>query len=159
MCWIKFYWNIIINGVLKHPNANDFIRVAEKISGMELDWYKEYWVYSTKTIDYSVGDVADDNGKAKITVKRIGLIPMPVDVLITYKDGTKEMHYIPLNMMYGTKPSEDSISRILHSEWKWVDLEYNFTLSKGVGEIKQIEIDPSMRLADVNRINNKIVVP
>ncbi|QEC67430.1 M1 family metallopeptidase [Panacibacter ginsenosidivorans] len=143
----------------KHPNANDFVRVAEKVSGMELDWYKEYWIYSTKTIDYAVGDVTDDNGKAKITIKRIGLMPMPVDVLITYKDGTKEMHYIPLNMMYGAKPAEDNTPRIIHNEWKWVDPEYNFTLSKGVGEIKQIEIDPSMRLADVNRINNKIVVP
>ena len=53
----------------KHPNPNDFIRVAEKVSGMELDWYKEYWVYSIKTIDYAVGDVTDDNSKAKITIK------------------------------------------------------------------------------------------
>jgi aminopeptidase N len=48
----------------KHPNANDFIRVAEKVSGMELDWYKEYWVYTTKTIDYALEDINDDNGKA-----------------------------------------------------------------------------------------------
>ena len=38
----------------KHPNANDFIRVAEKVSGLELEWYKEYWVNSTKTIDYAI---------------------------------------------------------------------------------------------------------
>ncbi len=25
----------------KHPNANDFIRVAEKASDMKLDWYRE----------------------------------------------------------------------------------------------------------------------
>jgi aminopeptidase N len=143
----------------KHPNANDFIRVAENVSGMELDWYKEYWVYSTKTIDYALGDITDNNGKAAITLKRIGFMPMPVDVLITYKDGTKEMHYIPLNMMYGIKPAEDSTPRIVHDEWKWVNPEYNFTLSKPVGEIKQIEIDPSMRLADMSRTNNKIVVP
>ncbi|HNJ55149.1 MAG TPA: M1 family metallopeptidase, partial [Chitinophagaceae bacterium] len=28
----------------KHPNISDFIRVAEKVSDMKLDWYKEYWV-------------------------------------------------------------------------------------------------------------------
>jgi len=143
----------------KHPNANDFIRVAEKVSGMELDWYKEYWVYSTKTVDYGLGDITDDNGKAKITIKRIGYMPMPVDVLVTYKDGTKEMHYIPLNMMYGAKPVENNIPRTIHNEWKWVDPEYSFNISKTVGDIKEIEIDPSMRLADVSRINNKIVVP
>ena len=143
----------------KHPNANDFIRVAEKVSGMELDWYKEYWVYTTKTIDYALGDITDNARKASILLKRIGLMPMPVDVLVTYKDGTKEMHYIPLNMMYGNKPAENSTPRVIHDEWKWVNPEYNLTISKPVGDIKEIEIDPSMRLADISRTNNKIVVP
>lgn len=143
----------------KHPNPNDFMRIAEKVSGLELQWFKEYWIYTTKTIDYAIGDVNDANGKAQITLKRVGLMPMPLDVLITYKDGTKEMHYIPLNMMYGAKPAEDNTPRIVHNEWKWTDLEYSFTLSKAVGDIKEIEIDPSKRMADVNRVNNKISVP
>jgi hypothetical protein len=143
----------------KHPNPNDFVRVAEKVSGLELQWFKEYWICTTKTIDYGIGDVNDANGKAKITIKRAGLMPMPLDVLITYKDGTKEMHYIPLNMLYGAKPAEDSTPRIVHNEWKWVDPDYSFTLSKAVGDIKEIEIDPSKRMADVNRVNNKISVP
>ena len=143
----------------KHPNPNDFVRVAEKVSGLELQWYKEYWIYTLKNIDYAIGDVNDENGNAKITIKRVGLMSMPVDVLITYKDGTKEMHYIPLNMMYGVKPSEDNAPRTVHPEWKWVDEEYSFTLTKKVGDIKEIEIDPSKRMADVNRVNNKITVP
>jgi aminopeptidase N len=143
----------------KHPNPNDFIRVAEKVSGLELQWYKEYWIYTTKTIDYAIGDVTDENGKAKITLKRAGLMPMPVDVSVTYKDGSKEMHYIPMNLMYGAKPAEDNIPRILHDEWKWVDPDYSMTISKSVSDIKEIEIDPSKRMADINRINNKITVP
>jgi hypothetical protein len=143
----------------KHPNANDFIRVAEKVSGLELQWYKEYWVYTTKTIDYALGDVNDDSGKAKITLKRIGLMPMPVDVLITYKDGTKEMHNIPLNMMYGAKAAENNIPFIVHTEWKWVNPEYDLIVSRPVGDIKEIEIDPGKRMADVSRTNNKITVP
>jgi aminopeptidase N len=143
----------------KHPNANDFVRVAEKVSGLQLQWYKEYWTYSTKTIDYALGDINDDSGKASITIKRVGLMSMPIDVLVTYKDGTKEMHYIPLNMMYGNKPAENNIPRIIHDEWRWVNLEYNFTITRAVGEIKEIEIDPTMRLADVSRTNNKITVP
>ncbi len=143
----------------KHPNANDFIRVAEKVSGIQLQWYKEYWVYTTKTIDYAIGDVNSENGHANITLKRIGLMPMPIDVLVTYKDGTKEMHYVPINLMYGAKPAEDSTPRILHNEWKWVDPEYTLTVTKNVGDIREIEIDPSKRLADINRVNNKITVP
>jgi hypothetical protein len=143
----------------KHPNPNDFIRVAEKLSGLELQWYKEYWIYTLKNIDYAIGDVNDENGNAKITIKRVGLMPMPLDVLITYKDGTKEVHYIPLNMMYGAKTAEDNTPRTVHPEWKWVDPEYSFTLARNVGDIKEIEIDPSKRMADVNRVNNKITVP
>ena len=143
----------------KHPNPNDFIRVAEKISGMELDWYKEYWINSTKTIDFTVGDINMKQGKTMVTIKRIGKMPMPVDVLITFKDGTQEMHVIPLDLMYGEKPVENNIPRILHAEWKWVNPEYSFSTIRGIGEIKSIEIDPSQRLADVNRTNNKLVIP
>ena len=143
----------------KHPNPNDFIRVAEKWSGMELDWYKEYWINSTKTIDYSVGDIAIVNNNTSITIKRIGKMPMPIDVLITFKDGSQEMHYIPLNLMYGEKPIEHKIPRTLHQEWKWTHPIYSFTTSRSIKDIKSIEIDPSMRLADVNRTNNKLVIP
>ncbi len=143
----------------KHPNPNDFIRVAEKVSGIELQWYKEYWIYTTKTIDYGIGDVNEKDGKANITLKRIGYMPMPVDLLVTYKDGTKEMHYIPMNLMYGDKPAEGNYPRIIEKEWQWVAPEYQLQLNHPVGDIKEIEIDPSQRMADVNRVNNKISVP
>ncbi len=143
----------------KHPNPNDFIRVAEKVSGIELQWFKEYWINTTRTIDYAIGDVNMIGNNANITIKRLGLMPMPVDVLITYKDGSKEMHYIPMNLMYSAKPAEDQIKRIVHDEWPWVNPDYSFNISKTVTDIKSIEIDPSQRMADVNRVNNKIVVP
>lgn len=144
----------------KHPNPNDFIRIAESLSNMELDWYKEYWIYSTKTIDYGLGSIDEQAGKAVVSLKRIGLMPMPVEVLVTYKDGTEELHYIPLNLMYGQKPNEETaLNRIIHAEWKWTHPDYKFSLSRGVAGIKAIEIDPSRRMADINRINNGIIVP
>ncbi|MDZ4070339.1 MAG: M1 family metallopeptidase [Sediminibacterium sp.] len=143
----------------KHPNPNDFIRVAEKRSGMELDWYKEYFINSTKTIDYAVGDINVVEGKATLTMKRIGKMPMPLDVLVTYKDGKQEIHNIPLNLMYGVKPAEDATERIVEKPWRWTHPEYKFTISRGIQDIKSIEIDPSMRLADINRNNNKLIIP
>ncbi|MBH2004717.1 MAG: M1 family metallopeptidase [Sphingobacteriia bacterium] len=143
----------------KHPNPNDFIRVAEKVSGMELDWYKEYWINSTKTIDYAVGNIAVNDGKTAITIKRAGKMPMPVDVLITFRDGTQEMHVIPLNLMYGEKPAENAIPRTVHTAWRWTHPEYSFTTERAIQEIRSIEIDPSLRLADVNKANNKLVIP
>ncbi len=144
----------------KHPNANDFIRVAEKTSGLALQWYKEYWVNTTKTIDYAVGDISINDNKTVIIIKRLGKMPMPVEVLLTFKDGTKELHYMPLDLMFGEKPNEDaSVTRIVHKEWPWVNPEYAVETGRNIKDLKSIEIDPSQRLADVNRSNNKLVIP
>lgn len=144
----------------KHPNPNDFVRVAEKTSGITLQWFKEYWVATTKTIDYKLGNVSTDtsNGKPIITIQRLGKMPMPIDVEITYKDGSKELYIIPLNLMYGNKPIENKNTVILPS-WRWTHPEYTFTISKKVIDIKKIEIDPLQKMADVNKVNNKFEVP
>jgi len=143
----------------KHPNANDFIRVAEKVSGITLQWYKEYWVYTTKTIDYAVDDINVDGNKTKITIKRVGKMPMPIDVLLTFKDGSQEMHYIPLDLMYGEKIAENQLPRTVHPEWKWTHPQYSFATTRSIKDLKSIEIDPTQRLADVNKNNNKLVIP
>ncbi len=145
----------------KHPNPNDFIRIAEKTSDLSLQWYKEYWVNTTKTIDYKIGNINVDekSGQPLITIERIGKMPMPIDVLITYKDGTKALHYIPLNLMFGNKNAEDNTPRILHEEWKWTHPEYQIKIDKKIIDIKSIEIDPTNRMADINKTNNKLVVP
>lgn len=144
----------------KHPNPNDFVRIAEKISGMELQWYKEYWVYTTKYIDYGIGNINLVDGKTVVTLKKIGDMPMPLDILITYKDGSKEIHYVPMNLMYGQKLAEvTDVNWVTQNEWKWTHSEYELVVSRNIKDIKSIEIDPSLRLADVNRVNNKVVVP
>ncbi|HEY0434959.1 MAG TPA: M1 family metallopeptidase, partial [Chitinophagaceae bacterium] len=70
----------------KHPNAQDLVNIAEKASGMKLDWYKEFWIYSTKTIDYAVDSLWEENGKTKIRIRNNGLVPMPIDLQLTFKD-------------------------------------------------------------------------
>ncbi len=145
--------------MFKHPNPNDFIRIAEKESGLILQWYKEYWIYTTKTIDYALGEINGKGDSTTIKIKKLSDMPMPVDVLITYKDGSVEMHYIPVNLTYGNKSNEANVSRTIHKEWNWVNPDYDIEIGHSVSEIKSIEIDPSLRLADVNRANNKIIVP
>lgn len=143
----------------KHPNPNDFIRVAEKVSGMELDWYKEYWIYTTKTIDYSIDSLWDDGGKTKIRIRRRGDVPMPVDVQLTFKDGSKELHYMPLNLMYGEKPVEDTaIQRTVHEEWRWTHPTYVFESNRKIFDLSEVQIDPSQRLADVDKRNNLLKI-
>jgi hypothetical protein len=143
----------------KHPNANDFFRVAEKTSGIQLQWLKEYWVNSTKTIDYGLNDIQAGNNTAIISIQRLGKLPMPIEVLITYKDGTSELHYMPLDLMLGGKASEGPVNQIVHPAWQWVAPTYTFETSKPLSALKSIEIDPSYRMPDLNRSNNKLEIP
>jgi hypothetical protein len=143
----------------KHPNANDFMRVAEKTSGLQLQWLKEYWVNSTKTIDYGLNDIQVGNNTAIISIQRIGKLPMPLEVLVTYKDGTSELHYIPLDLMLGNKSPETTLNTVIHPVCKWAQPTYTFETSKPIGSLKSIEIDPSQRMPDINRTNNKLEIP
>lgn len=143
----------------KHPNPNDFIRVAEKTSGLQLQWLKEYWVNTTKTIDYGLNDIQVSGQAALISVQRVGKFPMPVEVLVTYKDGTSELHYMPLDLMLGGKQQEGTVKQINHPEWKWAHPTYTFETTQPLSAIKSIEIDPSQRMPDINRSNNKIEIP
>jgi hypothetical protein len=143
----------------KHPNANDFFRVAEKTSGLQLQWLKEYWMNSTKTIDYGLNDIQAGNNTAIISIQRLGKLPMPIEVLITYKDGTSELHYMPLDLMLGGKASEGAVNQIVHPAWQWVAPTYTFETSKPLSALKSIEIDPSYRMPDLNRSNNKLEIP
>lgn len=141
----------------KHPNATDFIRVAEKTSGMKLDWYKEYWIHTTKTIDYAIDSLWEEGGKTKIRLQRIGMMPMPIDLQLSFRDGSKELHYIPMNLMYGSKPVEDStIPRISYAPWKWTHPTYTIETSRRLTDIQVAEIDASQRMADIDRKNNKL---
>lgn len=142
----------------KHPNANDFTRVAEKTSGIQLQWFKEYWVNSTKTVDYGLNDIQAGDKGAILSIQRVGKMPMPVEVYVTYKDGSSETHYIPLDLMLSGKKAE-AANWITHAEWKWTAPTYSFELSKPISQLKSIEIDPSQRMPDVNRTNNKIEIP
>jgi len=144
----------------KHPNSSDFLRVAENVSGLKLDWYKEYFVNSTKTIDYGIDSLWEEGGKSKIRLKMIGKMPMPIDLLIQYKDGTQEVAYIPQYLMFGEKPVEDEkIGRKVFEPWRWTHPTYVVELPKKLNEIKVIEIDPSQRMADLERRNNRLEIP
>jgi len=141
----------------KHPNPNDFIRVAEKVSDLKLDWYKMYWVNTTKTIDYGIDSLWEAGGATKVRLSRIGQMPMPVDVKITFKDGTSEWHYVPLNLMFGSKAAEAGQSpRKEYPEWKWTHPTYEIQTAKRLTDIVTVEIDPSQRMADTERKNNKL---
>ncbi|WP_299332951.1 M1 family metallopeptidase [uncultured Psychroserpens sp.] len=131
----------------KHPKPMDVIRTAEKVSGLELDWYLMDFAQTTNTIDYAVKSI---EGKS-ITLERIGIMPMPIDLKVTYTDDSTEDVYIPLRQMRGEKPS----SAIVKDDWAWAYPTYTFDASKPV---KSVEIDPNGFMADIKRDNNTLSV-
>ena len=138
---LKKYFN---DFSFKHPTPNDIKRSMEKVSGIHLDWYLNEWTQTTHTIDYSVRGY----GNKKIILQRHGKMPMPIDVRVSYKDGTSEDFNIPLQMMRGNKPTNATILK----DWSWSHPVYKFEVSK---EIKSVEIDPSKLMADIYPADNK----
>ncbi|MBE0423980.1 MAG: M1 family metallopeptidase [Lutibacter sp.] len=127
----------------KHPTPNDIKRTAEKVSGIQLDWFLNEWTQTTHTIDYAIAKVEGNI----VTLARIGQMPMPIDIKITYVDGSTENFYIPLSMMRGEKTTDATLIK----NWSWANSTYDFLASK---EVKSVEIDPSQLMADIDRENN-----
>lgn len=139
----------------RHPAPNDFIRVMEKQSGLELDWYLEQFIGSMNEIDYSIKTYTSQGNSTTLYLQRIGQFPMPLDIYVEYTDGSAEIHYIPLDLLRGNKQEKTgSLKTISHTDWPWVYPEYSFTLQRPVAEIKQIIIDPTERLCDIDYGNN-----
>ncbi len=138
----------------KHPTPNDFIRTAEKVSGFELDWYLTDWAQTTNTIDYGIKSVESEGENTKVTLERIGLMPMPIDLYVTYEDGTQELFYIPLRMMWGEKPNPfTDLKRTVLTDWAWAYPTYSFEI-KNEKKVKNMMIDATRRMADINPENN-----
>jgi len=127
----------------KHPTPNDIKRSMEKVSGIHLDWYLNEWTQTTHAIDYGIKNIVG----SKITLERIGQMPMPIDVEVIYTDGSKEIFYIPLEMMRGEKPTTAK----LLEDWAWANPTYIFDTGKTV---QSVSIDKSGLMADVNLENN-----
>ena len=139
----------------KHPTPNDIKRTTEKVSGMELDWYLTDWTQTTNTIDYGIKAVEADGQKTKVSLERIGLMPMPIDILVLYNDGTQETFYAPLRMMYGEKENPyPNLKRTVLQDWPWANTNYDLILDKELNNVKAIVLDPSQLMADVNEENN-----
>ena len=139
----------------KHPKPNDFIRSAEKVSGLELDWYLLDWTQSTMTIDYSVNSLYGVDNKTRVVLKRIGQMGMPIDLRIELVSGETLDYNIPMTKMRGSKPVESST---LLKSWSWAKPYYEMWLDVDSKNISKITIDPKNEMADVNRKNNYLVL-
>ena len=143
----------------KHPLPNDLRQIAERVSGLQLQWFLTDWTQTTNKIDYAVSAVNTVEKGTQILLKRKELMPMPLEVLIQYKNGETELHYIPISLLRGEKENPYTIDWIVQKDWNWANLEYSFVVDKPKEEIQVIVIDPSNLMADIDKNDNYYVAP
>ncbi|MGB0254750.1 MAG: M1 family metallopeptidase [Flavobacteriaceae bacterium] len=138
-----------------HPTPNDFKRIAEKVSGIQLEWYLNDWTRTTKTIDYAIKSVTAKGEQTEVVLERIGEMGMPIDLGVLYKDGSRTMYNIPLQMMFGEKPPLDGFSDWrVENDWAWARPTYTLIVDAPLTEIELLVIDPLELLADINLDDN-----
>ena len=143
----------------KHPLPNDLRRIAERVSGLQLQWFLTDWTQTTNKIDYAISAVSTDEKGTQILLKRKELMPMPLEILIQYKNGETELHYIPISLLRGEKENPYAIDWTVQKDWNWANVEYSFFVDKPKEDIQVIVIDPSNLMADVDKNDNYYVAP
>ena len=138
----------------KHPTPNDFKRVAEKVSDLELEWYLNEWTRTPHKIDYGI-DISSLEDERVITLKRKARIPMPIEVVVSFEDGSSDMYYIPNDLLHGYKTFKNEV--YLMEPWNWASTEYEFEV-QGNKKVSKVEIDTSKRIADVNQMDNSVEI-
>lgn len=162
---LDYYWK----WRFKHPTPDDFFRIMERAGGIELDWFQEYWVNTTKQMDYAIDTVYSSNKNTQIILRRKGEFPMPIEIKIVTKKAV-QYYYLPLDLMRGNKfQQKKGIDKqveayylekkyIVKKNWNWVNPVYVLELDYPLEEIVSIEIDPDGLIPDVDRSNQKFTL-
>ena len=139
---------------LKHPTPDDFFRLAETVSGLNLKWYQNQWIKTTNTIDYGIDTIfGNPDGTTSVILVNNGTMPMPIDLTV-YVDGAPYFLNIPLMIMHGYKEYDSGMEFMLMEPWRWTNPMYELTLPFAPEQVSRIVIDESGRLADVNPFDN-----
>lgn len=122
----------------KHPGAKDFFRAMNNYSGEDLSWFWRGWFVHNWKLDQAVTEVSyqDDNPEkgARITLKNMDKMAMPVLMTVTTADGSTKDYKLPVEL--------------------WMkDETYTFN-APTAQKVTRVELDAQHQLPDVNRENN-----
>jgi len=119
------------------------MKIAEQVSGLELDWYYNEFIESIHHIDYAIDNVSGND----IFLRKKGMTPMPLDIWVKYTDGSTEMFHIPIDLTRGHKKTRHKVM----NTWFFGIDTYRLETSN---KIAAAYIDPSMLMADIYREDN-----
>lgn len=146
-----------------HPYFEDFRNSIINYTHVDLNWFFDQWLETTKTIDYAIKRVQpvynNDGSKSSsyiVTLKRKGDMQMPVDLMAYSKDGKIYTSQVSNTNFYKSQPGMG-----LRQTWRgWGLLNPKFnTVVYCPGGLKKVSIDTTYRLADVNWLNNSTECP
>jgi Peptidase family M1 domain len=135
-----------------HPYFEDFREAIIEYTHVDLNWFFDQWMETTKTIDYKIDAVLKKkNNNFKINLSRIGEMQMPLDITVVAKNGIKYNYHIP-NTNWFVK---NTTATVLPKWYGWDKLNpaYNFEINIPSG-INYVQIDTTGRLADADMYNN-----
>ena len=142
---------------MAHPYFNDFRTSVINHTKVDLNWFFDQWLETTKTIDYKIKSVkkTDTEYKYEITFERKGEMQMPIDFTVIAKDGSKYNYHIP-NTWFIKKTD----ATILTKWYGWGKLYKDYTATLNIPSgISDVIIDPSNRMADKYMLNNSYKAP
>lgn len=140
-----------------HPYPEDMRQAFTDGTKVDLNWFFDQWLETTKKIDYAIEKVkkAKEPNTYTIELARKGRMQMPIDLSIITKKGDTIDYYIP-NQWF----EKETTAKTLKKWYGWDKLHPTYTTKVTVEEgIKNVIIDRSERLADINRLDNHWKTP
>jgi len=139
-----------------HPYVEDFRNTIIHYTHVDLNWFFDEWIETNQTCDYAVGCVRrKKGGNYTINLKRKGEMEMPVDLAVVSKNGDTTLYQIPNRNFSKTKPTT-----ILPKWFGWGLIASGYQAKIQLpGKVKNVIIDPSNRMGDINLLNNSSKFP
>jgi len=141
---------------MAHPYFEDFRESIIEYTKVDLNWFFDQWLETSKTIDYSIDNVKNIvQDKYEITFERKGEMQMPIDFSIYANDGKEYKYHIPNHWF--VKNTDATVLNKWHA-WGKLYPKYTATVNIPSG-VERVVIDPTNRLADKYMLNNVSKVP
>ncbi len=135
-----------------HPYFEDFRNSITQYTHVDLNWFFDQWLETTKGLDYGVSRLRKVKGSDSfdITFARKGEMQMPLDFTITDKAGGKQSYYIP-NNWFEKETEATTLPRWIG--WGRLNRKHTVRVAATDG-IQMVEIDTTLRLADKMMLDN-----
>lgn len=131
----------------KHPYLSDVQAIAEEVSGQDLEWFFRQWFSTTWTLDYALDGLHAEKAEGDsagyhvtLQIKNEQRCISPLDIALYYNDRSADTVHIPVTV--------------------WIDGQRQFDTTIFVSaRPKGAAVNPDLRLADIDRLNNSTGLP